>query len=121
MSFNVRYDEVYYDAENTALNNWSNRQRLQVSLLNFHQPDIIGMQEPLVNQVKYFVEHLFNYKWIGVGREDGRTEGEYNPKFYKANKLEVLSSGIFWLSESPDKVSKSWVAGYSRICTWALF
>ena len=121
MSFNVRYDELFYDTENTALDNWPNRNEFQVSLLNFHQPDVIGMQEPLEHQVQYFAEHLSNYKWIGVGREDGENGGEYNPIFYNANKFEELSSGTFWLSESPDKVSKSWDAGFTRICTWALF
>lgn len=121
MSFNVRYDESFYDAANTSMDNWPNRREFQVALLNFHRPEVIGMQEPLGHQVQYFAENLSDYKWIGVGREDGENEGEYNPIFYKADKIEALSSGTFWLSQNPDKVSKSWDAGYTRICTWALF
>lgn len=121
MSFNVRYDELFYDATNTSKDNWPNRREFQVALFNFHQPDVIGMQEPLGHQVEYLGKALPNYKWIGVGREDGKNEGEYNPIFYKDSKMKLLSSGTFWLSETPRIASKSWDAGYTRICTWALF
>lgn len=121
MTFNVGYDELFYDPANTSTDNWPNRKEFQAALLNFHQPDIIGMQEPLANQVGFFEDSLSGYNWIGIAREDGKNEGEYNPIFYKENKLIVLSSGTFWLSETPEKVSKSWDAGYTRICTWVLF
>ncbi|GGW41776.1 endonuclease [Arenibacter certesii] len=121
MSFNVRYDELFYDAANISMDNWPNRREFQVALLNFYKPDVIGMQEPLGHQVQYFAENMSDYKWIGVGREDGINEGEYNPIFYKKDKIEALSSGTFWLSQNPETVSKSWDSGYTRICSWALF
>ncbi|MEZ4968547.1 MAG: endonuclease/exonuclease/phosphatase family protein [Flavobacteriaceae bacterium] len=121
MSFNVRYDELFYDADNTSMDDWPHRKGFQADLLEFHQPDVIGMQEPLGHQVAYFSKELPDYGWIGVGREDGKNEGEYNPIFYKKDKMELLSSGTFWLSQNPEKPSKSWDAVYTRICTWALF
>jgi len=89
MTFNVRYDELFYEPDNTSSNNWANRKDFQASLLNFHQPDVIGMQEPLGHQVHFFEKALPGYKWVGVGREDGKNEGEYNPIFYKRHKMEV--------------------------------
>lgn len=33
----------------------------------------------------------------------------------------VLQHATFWLSETPDTLSKGWDAAYRRICTYALF
>ena len=57
----------------------------------------------------------------GVGRDDGKNQGEYSAIFYDKNKLEVVKSGTFWLSETPEKPSKGWDAAYNRVCTYALF
>ncbi|MBJ6368599.1 endonuclease/exonuclease/phosphatase family protein [Snuella sedimenti] len=121
MSYNVGYDEALYNLGEPKENYWVNRRVHQVGLINFHDPDIIGLQEPHLHQVKYLHEKTNGYSWVGNGREDGKEEGEYNPIFYKANRFELLQSGMFWLSETPNSVSKSWDAGYTRICTWALF
>ena len=121
MSYNIGYDEALYNTGEPKENYWVNRRAHQVGLVNFHNPDIIGMQEPHLHQVKYLKDNLDGYEWVGYGREDGKEDGEYNPIFYMAGKFELLKFDVFWLSETPYKVSKSWDAGYTRICTWALF
>ncbi|WP_460545385.1 endonuclease/exonuclease/phosphatase family protein, partial [Echinicola sediminis] len=121
MSFNVGYDEALFNNGEPKENDWANRKAVQAALINFHGPDVIGMQEPHLHQVKYFEQMLPGYDWLGVGREDGKEEGEYNPIFYNERKLELMDSGTFWLSEIPEKASKSWDAGYTRVCTWAKF
>ncbi|MGQ7870740.1 endonuclease/exonuclease/phosphatase family protein [Sunxiuqinia sp. sy24] len=121
MTFNVRYDESIFNKGTPKKNDWANRKDFQVGLINFHLPDVVGMQEPHRHQIDYFDQQLPTYKWIGVAREDGKDEGEFNPIFYRADKFRVLSSGTLWLSKTPEKVSLSWDAGYTRICTWALF
>jgi endonuclease/exonuclease/phosphatase family metal-dependent hydrolase len=94
---------------------------LQLELIKKYLPDVIGMQEPHLHQVEYLDKKLDVYSWLGVGREDGKEKDEFNPVFYRKDKLLVVMSGTFWLSETPDKVSRSWDAAYTRICTWALF
>ena len=84
-------------------------------------PDIIGMQEVLNNQLADLSNFLKEYKYVGVGREDGKTKGEYSPIFYRKSKLKVLMSSTFWLSETPQKISVGWDAALERICTYALF
>lgn len=121
MTFNVRYDESIFNKGKPKQNDWANRKDFQIGLIDFHSPDVVGMQEPHRHQIDYFDEQLPTYKWIGVAREDGKNEGEFNPIFYRADKFRVLSSGTFWLSKTPEKVSRSWDAGYTRICSWALF
>lgn len=120
MTFNVRYDEALFHTGEPQPTHWANRKVLQVELINKHQPDVIGMQEPHLHQIQYLEEQLPAYAWFGVGRADGKEKDEFNPIFYRTEKLTLINSGTFWLSETPGKVSRSWDAGYDRICTWVL-
>ena len=89
MTFNIRYDEALFNKGEPRPTDWANRKILQVKLINKHQPDVIGMQEPHLHQVKYLEEQLPAYSWFGVGRADGK------------DKLTLVESGIFGLSETP--------------------
>ncbi|MDR8394592.1 endonuclease/exonuclease/phosphatase family protein [Aliifodinibius sp. S!AR15-10] len=120
MTYNIRYDGSVYDAPQLTANHWENRKDVQIGLLNFHHPDVVGLQEALQHQVEYFADNLPGYKWVGVGREDGEQEGEYNPIFYNSKRFTLVKYDTFWLSNTPQKPSKSWDAGYTRICTWGL-
>jgi len=61
------------------------------------------------------------YGYLGVGRDDGKTGGEYAPIFYKKSRLKVLKEGHFWLSQHTDYPNKGWDAACIRICTWGFF
>lgn len=121
MTFNVRYDEALFHKGEPRPTDWANRKILQVELIDKYQPDVIGMQEAHLHQIKYLKKQLPAYLWFGVGRADGKEKDEFNPLFYRKDKLVLVESGTFWLSETPEKVSRSWDSGYDRICTWALF
>lgn len=115
MSFNIRYDNPKDGAQN-----WHKRKANVVRMLHFYDVDIIGMQEVLNNQLQYLKDNLDQYSTIGVGREDGKTKGEFAPIFYKKERFDEIKSGTFWLSETPEKVSRGWDAALERIATWAL-
>jgi len=113
MSFNVRFDNKNDPSP------WHARKHLVAQIIG--QADLIGLQEPLIHQVNEVKEYLEDFDWVGVGRnEDG--SGELSPIFYRKNRFEVIRSGTFWLSETPNvKGSVSWGSACKRICTWALF
>jgi len=67
------------------------------------------------------VENLKGYSYIGVGRDDGKEAGEYSCIFYKKDKYDVIKQSTFWLSPTPDTVSKGWDAAIVRVCTYGLF
>ena len=50
--------------------------------------------------------------------QNGKNNGGHCTIFYKTNKFELLEGNTFWLSETPDKISKGWDASCNRICTW---
>jgi len=115
MTYNLRLD-VAVDGDNA----WPNRKENLVSLIRYFSPDIFGTQEGLPHQIKYINDQLKNFEVIGQGREGGN-KGEYSALFYNKNKFKILKENTFWLSQTPDKVSKGWDAAYLRICTYALF
>lgn len=116
-TLNVRYD----NPEDKG-NNWQYRKERVCRFILERQPDVIGMQEVLYNQFVDLEQGLPGYEGIGVGRDDGHTAGEYAPLFYRKDRLEVLDSGTFWLSEHPDRPGKpGWDAACRRIATWAKF
>jgi len=64
---------------------------------------------------------LPDYYYVGVGRDDGKTMGEYSAIFFKKDKLRLIEESTFWLSETPENISVGWDAALPRICTYALF
>ena len=116
MTYNIRYSTA-----NDGENWWEHRKAWVASVVNFYEPDVMGIQEGLHHQVQYLDSTLAKYSFIGVGRDDGVNAGEYAAIFYKKDKLEVIDRGTFWLSETPNKPSFGWGANYRRVVTWAKF
>ncbi|WP_422107657.1 endonuclease/exonuclease/phosphatase family protein [Winogradskyella sp.] len=119
-SFSVMTYNIKLDYPKEGQNSWDNRKAFLTDQIRFQEPDVLGVQEALPNQMKDMDSLLVAYSYIGVGRDDGKDEGEYSAIFYKKERFEVLKSGTFWLSETPEKVSMGWDAVCNRICTYAL-
>ncbi|MWW24476.1 endonuclease/exonuclease/phosphatase family protein [Algibacter lectus] len=115
MTYNIRLD-VASDGENA----WPNRKTFLCSQVLFNAPDIMGVQEAKPNQMLDLKQALKNYKTIGIGRY-GLNKGEFSAIFYNSEKVKVENENTFWLSETPDQVSKGWDAAHPRICTYGLF
>jgi endonuclease/exonuclease/phosphatase family metal-dependent hydrolase len=116
MSFNVRYP-----AKSDGANVWENRRDLLVDTIRKHAPDIMGTQELFYIQGEYIVEKLPEMAWFGVSRR-GNREDEHMGVFYRRSSLELLQSGNFWLSETPEIAgSISWNMTLPRMVTWGEF
>ena len=116
MTYNIRLS-VDSDKENS----WNNRKQETMALMSYYHPDYFGVQEAIPQQMIDIKTNLKDYDFVGVGRDDGKNQGEYSAIFYDKSKLDVLKSGTFWLSETPEKPSKGWDAAYNRVCTYAFF
>lgn len=115
MTYNIRLD-VAVDGEN----DWSHRRDFFSSQIRFYEPDIWGVQEATPNEMDDLDKLLPEYGHVGIGR-DGIGKGEASAIFFKKDRFKVSNEQTFWLSETPNKVSKGWDASYIRICTYALF
>jgi endonuclease/exonuclease/phosphatase family metal-dependent hydrolase len=100
---------------------WSQRCPVISKLVTFNDFDIWGAQEVLHDQLNDLLSAMPQYGYLGVGRDDGKTGGEYAPIFYKKSRLKVLKEGHFWLSQHTDYPNKGWDAACIRICTWGFF
>ncbi|MBQ1773054.1 MAG: endonuclease/exonuclease/phosphatase family protein [Prevotella sp.] len=117
-SYNIRYQNK---EDNERGNSWKQRCPVICDQVNFLAPDIFGAQEVLHPQLLDLLQGLDGYDYIGVGRDDGKTEGEYAAIFYKKDHIRLLDNGNFWLSETPEKPGLGWDAACIRICTWGKF
>lgn len=117
-TYNIRYKN---QGDSVKGERWSKRCQVMCDQINFMSPDIFGAQEVLHTQLVDMLKGLDGYDYIGVGRDDGKTGGEYAAVFYKKDRLRLLDHGDFWLSETPDRPGLGWDAACVRICTWGKF
>ncbi|KAK9446801.1 Endonuclease/exonuclease/phosphatase [Limtongia smithiae] len=142
-SWNLRYDSmsdsIYYPQTASGLNAtvpytsevswyssytekaWSTRRIGVASTIQFMNPGVLCMQEALNRQVVDLAGMMPEYKWIGVGRDDGNTSGEYSTIFYRPELVTLHSWDYFWLSPTYTVPSKYTGAGSIRIATVGRF
>ena len=118
MSYNIRLSSGTIKAD--SIYHWEHRKQASLNLMHEENPTVFGLREACPDQMDYMVENLPEYGYIGVGRDDGKRKGEFMSIFYKKEEVEFIDGGTFWLSETPDQVSKGWDAACFRTCTWAL-
>lgn len=112
ISYNIR--TIARDGDN----NWDNRKHATRNMLNMHNPDLFGLQEATITHLRYIDKMFPQYKRVGVGRDNGKMAGEVMAIYYNTERFNLLDSGTFWLSETPEKVSKGWDAACFRTVTW---
>jgi endonuclease/exonuclease/phosphatase family metal-dependent hydrolase len=114
MSFNIRGS--FHDA-GTA-NAWSNRATPNVATIERCAPDLIGFQELQSGNLKTYQRQLTRYAWVLGPRYGNREPYSFNAVFFEPSRLELLNSGGFWLSTSPQSYSGSWQTKVVRSANW---
>lgn len=115
ISFNIRQSGM---AEKDGPDRWENRREAVLNMIERESPSVLGLQEGLINQVRYIEQAFPQFARVGVGRDDGNEQGEIMAVFYRNDYFELLDSGTFWLSETPDEVSRGWDGACNRTVTW---
>ena len=115
MSTNVRYI-AYEDFFKKA---WFYRAELIGEDINSVQPDIIGFQEATPVHYSYLQKIMVGYDSENQYR-DNFVLSEGCPIFWRTDKFEKLDSGSFWLSETPEVMSKDWGSEHYRVCVYVI-
>ena len=118
MNLNLRSDKIE-DKDN----GWIYRRDSIVKMIKDKCPDIICCQESWSHMVQFLKSKIgCNYDCYGISTFTGKrldktlsmTMG--NIIFYDKNKFDLDESDVFWLSETPHKLSKSWESEELRNC-----
>ncbi|WP_101845576.1 endonuclease/exonuclease/phosphatase family protein [Halobacillus sp. Marseille-P3879] len=121
MEFKIGTFNVRVNLEQDGEDSWPHRADKVTQMVRCHQPDVLGIQEALIDMTRDIEEALSDYKWIGEGRRGGLSD-ELCPIFYNDLTVECRHYGQFWLSEQPELAgSISWGSDFPRICTWGHF
>jgi len=118
MSFNVRGSDL---DQGPTTQTWATRRPLALDLLSKYKPDILGVQEPPLEQLADFTSiqvtsrHNVRFRYQKVGSFDP-VSILYNPHVAR-----VVESETVWLSETRAPYSKSWDAAHPRVMTIAIF
>jgi endonuclease/exonuclease/phosphatase family metal-dependent hydrolase len=118
LTFNIRYGTA-----NDGPDTWPHRREMVAEVIAGRPYDAVCLQEALRSQLDDLASAPglaeADFAEVGVGREDGRTGGEYSAILYNHSRFTSAQSGTFWLSETPENPgSRSWNAANVRICTW---
>ncbi len=99
---------------------WDARKEASINMINTEKPDVIGFQEPHMPQIEYLVSQLPQYGYVEIDRDGGLLEdnGEHIMTMWNKEKYDLLDSGHFWLSETPDEVSQGWDGACRRVAQW---
>ena len=98
---------------------WFYRADLIVNNIEKENPGIIGFQEATKLQYKYMCDTLAGYDSV-IEFRDNSIISEGCPIFYRTDLYELVDKGSFWLSETPDVMSKDWDAACYRICSYVI-
>lgn len=116
MTYNIRYDGA-----GDTTNGWAPRKYAVIKILKESEAGIIGVQEALFHQMRDMNEALYAFEYVGVGRDDGKKEGEFAAILYDTTLFKLEKTKTFWLSKTTSRPSIGWDAELERICTAALF
>ncbi len=116
MSFNIRFITPK-DQDERA---WAVRRDAIVAMLGDIKPDVVGIQEQGKESVDFLKANLPDYDFYIPDYEDGITlpKGFSMVVFFRRDKFELMDCGRFFLSETPEKVSKGWDSDHYRTTAW---
>ncbi len=98
---------------------WEIRREMQVELIRKYNPDIIGTQEGLKEQIDWLADHLPEYVVVGEGRKGG-DDDEHMAIFFRRDKFRLRELHSFQLSETPEIIGSGPEVN-PRMATWARF
>ncbi|MGH1338016.1 MAG: endonuclease/exonuclease/phosphatase family protein [Aureispira sp.] len=115
MTYNILNDHPKFAA--LPKKNWTDRKMYLLQHIQTLQPDVLAIQEGAPHQVEELLQGLSSFAYYGP-QAGGGYGGEQVGIFYNEERFALLNKDTFWLSPTPEVVSKDWGATHHRICTW---
>ena len=120
MSANIRRQEKFINFNKMDMGNhrWWKRAQYYLENIKTVAPDILGAQEVQAGQYEFLTSHLEGYGSVVCYRDNKGSRSESCPIFYNEARFELLDSGTFWLSDTPEKMSTYAESSEHRIATF---
>lgn len=103
----------------TGKKSWFYRADLIIKNIENNKPSIIGFQEATKWQYAYLKDCLMDFDSVITYRDES-TFSEGCPIFYRTDMYDLVDKGSFWLSETPEVMSKDWNSKCYRICSYVI-
>ena len=113
MSANVRC----YSPTDFFQKSWFYRANLLTEDIASVLPDVICFQEVQDLHYNYLEDVMPEYNSIMAFRDNSIIR-EGCAIFYRSDRFEKIEDGYFWLSETPDVMSKDWGSAHYRVCVY---
>ena len=114
ITYNIRYLN-----RNDGPDHWDQRATAVAEMIT--KGDIIGLQEATRKQIDDLLPKLPDFDWYGVGRSDGKDDGEFTPVLWRKDRFTAIDRGTFWLGPDTAAVGQpAWGANLPRICSWVV-
>ncbi|MHC4716317.1 MAG: endonuclease/exonuclease/phosphatase family protein [Planctomycetota bacterium] len=108
---------IDWNIQNRNAADWPRRREALAGALRGLDPDVLCVQEAWAEQVDFIGQALPGHDHAGLGRDDGRRDGEHCAIFYRRDRLRRLATETFWLSDTPEVPSITWGHDHNRIVT----
>ena len=115
MSANLRC----INPQDTGKKSWFYRADLIIKNIENNKPSIIGFQEATKWQYAYLKDCLTDFDSVITYRDES-TFSEGCPIVYRTDMYDLVDKGSFWLSETPEVMSKDWNSKCYRICSYVI-
>lgn len=117
MTFNINGNDFEIDPENVG-RSWANRADLTLKTMRRYAPDLLGLQEVVAANIEFYREHLTEYAYeLGQEYDEG-AYAAHSSIFWKRARFNLIESGRFWFSRTPDVCSSDWGVSYPMGATW---
>lgn len=113
ISYNIRMTTP----KDTGLADWDARKFASINMIRTEKPDVFGLNEPRWPQMDYLKGELPEYDSYAEDKEGGLKESQCEAIFWLRDSYRLLDKGMYWLSDTPEKVSKGW-DGSRRVTVW---
>lgn len=116
MSFNIRF----VTAKDTSQFSWYKRRGPVVKMIEDIRPDVISLQEHGPQWIEYLQSKLPFYDFYipDLSGEDPLPKGYSQVIVWQKEKYEKVDAGRFFLSDTPDSLSKGWGSNHYRNTGW---
>lgn len=109
------------------------RHEIVEDLILKNDPDVLCLQEVSLEWIPYLQAFMeaHGYSYYGYGRKGGEMSDpepisgdQFVPVLWKTEKYDLVESGHFWLSSTPEVYSSDWIDGstckYPRCVNWVI-